>query len=128
MEIFNNIDQKTNGELYFIDKIKDDVNIIFDVGSRDYSLFLELKKEVHYFEPLPKFFDTIKTKKNNNLFTKFNNFGLSDLKEKIPYYEKFESFSDRSQSLKTNSGFLELNVDTGKNYMLDNNVKNVKNK
>ena len=45
-----------NEELFFLNSIKDYINIIFDVGCRDCSAFTSLEKEVHYFDPsLPIF-------------------------------------------------------------------------
>jgi hypothetical protein len=38
--MFNNFNIETNGEIFFVNKIKDEIDIIFDIGSRDDSLFL----------------------------------------------------------------------------------------
>ena len=50
--MFNNCDPNTNGESNFYNFfIKNNASIIFDVGSRNDTLFDTFEGEVHYFEP-----------------------------------------------------------------------------
>jgi hypothetical protein len=46
--------------------IKDNINIIFDVGANKESLFIDFEGEVHYFEPLNEFIEELKKIKNMN--------------------------------------------------------------
>jgi hypothetical protein len=43
MDTNDNCDSKTNGEELFFSKIKDKINIIFDVGCRASSVFTEFE-------------------------------------------------------------------------------------
>lgn len=49
--IFDNCDSKTNGEESFFNVISDKINVIFDVGCRNDSIFLNFRGIVHYFDP-----------------------------------------------------------------------------
>ena len=51
--IFGNCNYATNGELFFIRGLPKNL-VVFDVGSRNDSLFIKYKGEVHYFEPNPE--------------------------------------------------------------------------
>ena len=59
-------DPRTNGELFFYSKIINKINVIFDVGCSN-SDFIDIEKEVHYFDPNPLFIEELKTKKNRNI-------------------------------------------------------------
>ena len=58
--MFNNYDPKTNGEYKFFIDIKDKINVIFDVGCRQDSEFINFEGEVHYFDPVDKFINNLK--------------------------------------------------------------------
>jgi FkbM family methyltransferase len=115
-----------NSEKIFLKTIEDSVNIIFDVGARDSSLFSSLPKEIHYFEPNNDFLVKLKQEENKNTKSIFNNFGLSDIEESITYYSDFESFYDRTKTLGgiTNNKKI-LNVKIAKEYIIKNNIKNI---
>ena len=76
--MFNNCNPKTNGEYKFFMDIKDKINRVFDVGCRDDSEFIEFTGEVHYFDPVNKFIEKLKTKENMNKASYFNSFGLGE--------------------------------------------------
>ena len=125
--MFNNCNPKTNGELYFLNLIHKNINVIFDVGCRTDSEFIELEKEVHYFDPVPNFIKTISEKKNKNTNAYFNNFGLSDKVEEIFYYPKYQSFYDRTASCinSDNSNKIILKVKTAKHYIENNKINSI---
>ena len=50
--MFNNDNSKTNGEQLFFDIIKNDINVIFDVGCRSDTEFINFEGECHYFDPV----------------------------------------------------------------------------
>ena len=114
----------TNEEISFLNRIKNDINVIFDVGCRDYSIFTLLKKEVHYFDPREDFINLLKTQSNSNTKPIFNSFGLSDVSESIEYNTGFESFFDRSSTIghRKNNSKVILNVKTAKSYIIENNI------
>ena len=60
--MFNNCDCKSNGELLFYNLIKGSINIIFDVGSKNNSEYLDFNGEVHYFDPVENFISELKNK------------------------------------------------------------------
>ena len=57
---FNNCDPKTNGEEKFFMNIKDSIKVIFDVGCRSDSEFINFSGEVHYFDSVNKFIEELK--------------------------------------------------------------------
>ena len=57
--MFGNDNPKTNGEYRFFMAIKDNINVIFDVGCRSDSEFTEFEGEVHYFEPVKEFIEKL---------------------------------------------------------------------
>lgn len=90
----------TEEEVYFFNSIKDKINVIFDVGIGEDSIYTEFIGEVHYFEPDPRHFDKFKIQPNKNSKSFFNDFGLSNKNENLTYYPKTGSFFDRTSSLK----------------------------
>ena len=80
-------------------KIKKDINVIFDVGSRYDSEFSNFGGEVHYFEPVEEFIKKLSVLPNSNKVSKFNNFGLGSKNEEKYYYDSIQSFNARTKSL-----------------------------
>ena len=64
--MFNNCDSKTNGEENFFMDIKNNINIIFDVGCRSDSEFINFSGEVHYFDPVESFLEKLKSLLNDS--------------------------------------------------------------
>ena len=58
--MFNNCNSKTNGELLFYNLIKDKITTIFDIGCRNDSEFINFNGEVHYFDPINDFIESLK--------------------------------------------------------------------
>ncbi|MEX0596015.1 MAG: hypothetical protein WD512_05890, partial [Candidatus Paceibacterota bacterium] len=78
--------------------IKDNINIIFDVGCRADTEFVEFSGEVHYFDPVYEFIEELKKSRNINKNSYFNNFGLGNQNSQIYYYPSYQSFYDRTNS------------------------------
>lgn len=96
--MFDNVfDSNLNGEIRFFESIKDECEIIFDVGSHNNSIFVNYDKCVHYFEHHPKLMNELKNLNNLNKESYFNEFGLSDVPQKLKYYNNLGSFVDRSE-------------------------------
>jgi FkbM family methyltransferase len=125
--MFNNYDSKTNGEYKFFMDIKDNIKVIFDVGCRTDSEFIHFSGEVHYFDPVNDFIEQIKKQSNLNVISFFNNFGLGEENKQIYYYPKYESFYDRINScyVSDDSNKILLQIKKGKDYVIENNIKNI---
>ena len=125
--MFNNCNSKTNGEEKFFRDIKNNINIIFDVGCRKDSEFIYFTGEVHYFDPINDFIQNLKHQKNVNKSSYFNNFGLGHENNQLYYYPKYESFYDRINSCGTSddSNKTLLYIKKGKDYVTNNNIKNI---
>lgn len=125
--MFNNCDSTTNGEHKFFMDIKDTINIIFDVGCRSDSDFINFSGEVHYFDPVNKFIEDLKTKQNLNKISYFNNYGLGNETKHSYYYPKYQSFYDRVNSCRKSddSNKILLDIKKGKDYVINNNVKQI---
>ena len=110
--MFNNCDPATNGEIYFYNSIKNNISIIFDVGCRTDSEFLDFKGTVHYFDPNTEFIEKIKKKNNNNEKSFFNSFGLGNENKSLYYYPRYQSFLNRikSCSIDDNNNRFELKI------------------
>src|SRR3990167_11074472 len=80
-------------ELDLFKQLKD-LKVIFDVGARTDTDYLELwpEAEHHLFEPNPEFFQELeaKVKDKPNVFA--NNFGLGDKEEDRGYYSPLQAF------------------------------------
>jgi FkbM family methyltransferase len=127
MGIFNNCNSKTNGELRFFEGIKDKIDVIFDVGTRSDSEFINFTGEVHYFEPVPEFIENLKTQTNNNRSSSFNNFGLGNDNADLYYYPKYESFYDRINSCRVSddANKIRLHIRKAKDYVVEKNIKQI---
>jgi len=125
--MFNNHDSKTNGEELFFNVIKDNINLIFDVGCRSDSEYIDFTGEVHYFEPVDEFLQSLKEQKNINKCSYFNNFGLGDENKELYYYPKYQSFYNRINSCRIcdDSNKFLLHIKKGNEYMIEKNVKNI---
>jgi FkbM family methyltransferase len=125
--MFNNCNSKTNGEEKFFMDIKDNINIIFDVGCRSDSEFINFSGEVHYFDPVESFVEKLKNQKNINKKSYFNNFGLGNENKELYYYPKYQSFYDRINSctFSDDSNKILLHIKKGKDYVIDNNIQNI---
>jgi FkbM family methyltransferase len=125
--MFNNCDSKTNGEEKFFIEIKNNINIIFDVGCRGDSEFVNFNGEVHYFDPVNDFIEILKEQKNINKKAYFNNFGLGNENNQIYYYPNYESFYDRVNSFHKSDDDNKtlLLIKKGKDYVSNQNIKTI---
>lgn len=125
--MFGNCNSKTNGEFKFFTDIKNNINIIFDVGCRADSEFIDFSGEVHYFDPVNEFIEKLKENKNLNKISYFNNFGLGEDNKELYYYPRYQSFYDRINgcSVSDDANKIILNIKKGKDYIISNNIKNI---
>lgn len=111
-----------NSEKIFFDSIKKHVNIMFDVGTCDESIYTEFEGIVHYFEPYGPYVDKLKTQPNKNTQSFFNVFGLSDIKDTLKFYPNTYSLIKRPSS---SDNFEIAFVDRGDSYMKQNNIQTI---
>ena len=125
--MFNNCDSKSNGEEKFFIDIKDKINVIFDVGCRSDSEFIIFNGEVHYFDPVTKFIEELKNKKNMNKKSYFNNFGLGNENKQLFYYPKYQSFYNRINSCGMSDEYNKvlLYIKKAKDYVISQNIKTI---
>ena len=125
--MFNNDNSETNGETKFFYDIKDNINIIFDVGCRSDTEFINFNGEVHYFDPVNEFIENLKQIKNLNTTSYFNNFGLGKEDTQIYYYPMYQSFYDRINSclISDDSNKILLYIKKGNDYVINKSIKNI---
>jgi FkbM family methyltransferase len=125
--MFGNCNAHTNGEIAFYNKIKNNINVIFDVGCRNDSSFLDFKGEVHYFDPCVEFINQLQNNHNDNSKAHFNPFGLSSTTGDIYYYPKYQSFYDRVNSCKISDDVnkITLKIKNTAEYIEENNINSI---
>lgn len=125
--MFNNCNPITNGEHSFFKCIEKNVNVIFDVGCRTDSEYIHFSGEVHYFDPVTKFIQELKNKKNVNSKSYFNPIGLGKENVSLYYYPLYQSFHDRINACKKSDdkNKILLNIEKGKDYIIKNGVKRI---
>jgi len=125
--MFNNCNSKTNGEFAFYNNIKNKINIIFDVGCRSDTEFLDFTGEVHYFDPETQYINELTKQSNNNKYSYFNNFGLGNENKDLYYYPRYQSFFNRTISCKIDDERNKklLSIKKGKDYLIEKNINNI---
>lgn len=125
--MFNNCDSKTNGEHRFYCQIRDQIRVIFDVGCRSDSEFTTFSGEVHYFDPMTEFIESLQRIPNTNQQAYFNRFGLGHEEAEMYYYPKYQSFYDRVNSchVSDDSNKVLLHIKKGKNYVIEHGIKEI---
>lgn len=125
--MFNNCDSRTNGELLFYNTIKGQIDVIFDVGCRKDTEFLDFTGDVHYFDPVHQFIDELSNQHLQNRKSYFNKFGLGENNAQIYYYPKYQSFYNRTKSCSVSDekNKIILDIKKGKDYVLENNIDKI---
>ena len=125
--MFNNCNPKTNGESRFYMDIRNRIGIIFDVGCRSDSEFTDFNGEVHYFDPIHEFIETLQKQGNLNKRSYFNPFGLGNANEQLWYYPRYQSFYDRVNSchISDSSNKKLLQIKKAQEYISDNNITSI---
>ena len=123
---FDNCDSSTNGEYNLVQKLS--INkTIFDVGCRTDTEFLEYPGDVHYFDPIKSFIEELRQKRNCNVSSTFNSFGLSKKDEELSYYPRYQSFYNRVNScnIDDSDNKIVLQVRKAKDYIEERNIDNI---
>lgn len=106
----------------YFNTIKNNCDVIFDVGVGNFSVFFDKNEhEVHYFEPHSISFNELKTKGVNNKKYFLNNFGLGDKDEILPLFIEGSLFN-RNMS---NKIIDQCAVKTGLDYCIQNEIEQI---
>jgi FkbM family methyltransferase len=120
----NNCNCFTNGEINLWNFLKNKVNIIFDIGSRDDDYyFKDCKKEqqFHIFEPHPIFYGAVLSKASEFTNVFVNNVGIGKEETILPYYERAESFVNRFNEIPSKN----LSIIPLSKYINDKSIENI---
>lgn len=113
-------------ELELFKQLKD-LKVIFDVGARDDTDYLELwpDAEHHLFEPNPEFFAKLKekVKDKSNVFA--NNMGLGDKQEVKGYYAPLQAFLGSGGAPADAKPDFMLPIDTLGKYVTEKDIKQI---
>lgn len=125
--LFNNCNANTNGEKHFYNKIKNNIETIFDVGCRQDTLFIDFKGDVHYFDPVEKFIKNLSLQRNSNKNSYFNSFGLANENSIKKYYPSAQSFFSREKSCPRGNynNFINLQVKKASDYINKKDIKRI---
>jgi FkbM family methyltransferase len=117
----------SDSEYMFYSTIRENLQVIFDVGSKSESEFIDFEGEVHYFDPVPAFIEELKTIPTKNIKAFYNTFGLGNENKQIYYYPKYESFYDREKScgVSDDENKYLLEVRKAKDYIEENNIQSI---
>ena len=123
---YNNDNPKTNGEVDYIRKLPPN-RVVFDIGTKEHSDFADYPGEVHYFDPVPKFIDTLMTHSTQNTRNMYNKFGLSNKNGELVYYPRYDAFYNRTAScgVDDNANAITLQVRTAKDYIIEKNIQSI---
>ena len=115
-------------EIQFYNLIKNNCNIIFDIGCREDIDYIKISplKEFHLFEPNPIFYKKCKEKLgvfNKKIF--LNNYGLGNKTESIGYYNDSQSFIKRKTHFISKSKPVLLKIVEFSEYLNKNNISKI---
>lgn len=119
----------SKGEIDFFKSIKEDCNVIFDVGCRTDIPYIELCPEAqfHLFEPNEVSFKELEKKVNkDSLNIHLNNFGIGDKTGITPYYVNTESMTKRTLGVYSDPSTMKYcTVKKLTEYLEENNILNI---
>jgi FkbM family methyltransferase len=123
-KFLNNCNCFLNGEINLWNFLKNKVNTIFDIGSRDDDYYFKdcnVSQEFHIFEPHPVFYNSVSSKATNYKNVFVNNVGIGKEESILPYYERAESFVNRFNETPSK----HLKITPLSKYIQDKEIKNI---
>ena len=114
-------------ELELFKQLKD-LKVIFDVGTRDDTNYLEIwpDSEHHLFEPNPEFFDELVKKVEGKTNVHANKYGLGDKNQVMGYVTGLQSFvASAAINNPYATGNLLLPMKTLDTYLLETGIKQI---
>ncbi len=124
-------------EVEFFNKIKEDIKIVFDIGSRDDIDYIknsyDKSREFHLFEPDPKFIlnchkqieQLEDTSDDVDNLININCFGLGAEEGELAYYPNTQSFVFRSIHTNSQDVGVSFPIKTLDGYCKEKNIKNI---
>lgn len=102
-----------------------DIKVVFDVGSRDDSDYVDIKPdiELHAFEPNYEFFAALKDKLGDRPNTYLNNFGLGDVEGEFLYNRSRQGFKGGEETSITDGEL--LSVRTLRDYIAEHKTEKI---
>jgi FkbM family methyltransferase len=122
------IERMRSEELAAFNKFKDEFEIVFDVGARGNTEFIEIHPycEYHLFEPQKIYADYLKDATKSYPNVKVNNFGLGDVPIKgAKFYRNVESFQPHPFINSEHTEGDEFDISTISEYCSTNNIQNI---
>ncbi len=118
------------GELYFFNFIKDECNLVFDIGAQEDIHYIEIEPriEYHLFEPNLTLYNGIlkKLEKHPNTKVKVNPFGLGNWTGDLTYYPDSQSFFLRTVHMQSNPKLaITCSIKDFKEYIQENNINHI---
>ena len=124
-------------EIEFFNKIKEDIKIVFDIGSRDDIDYIknsyDKSREFHLFEPDPKFIfnchkqieqlEDISDDIDNEIY--FNTFGLGEQEGELSYYPNTQSFVFRTVHTTSQDVGVSFPIKTLDGYCKEKIINNI---
>lgn len=103
-----------------------DIKVVFDVGARADTDYLDLKPdiELHAFEPNPEFFQQLVEKVGDRPNTYLNNFGLADVTGTMLYNKGRQGFIG-GEEVTIKGGEYMLELKTLDAYVHEHNIKQI---
>lgn len=123
-------------EINFFNNIKSEINMVFDIGSRDDIDYLknsmDKSRTFHMFEPDPNFvrecynqLENLEAPDNINNEIYLNNIGVGDKDGELEYYPNTQSFVFRTVHTRSMKAGISFPVRTLDGYCKENNVNHI---
>jgi len=121
-----------NSEIEFFESIKNNCEIIFDIGCREDINYLKISsgKKFYLFEPNPISFTKCRDKikqfiesltGNTNRIALYN-FGIGNVTDSLDYYQDTQSFFKRHSHVQSNSIGVPLCIKKFSEFLKENNI------
>lgn len=118
---------KINGEYDLFNFLKDEIEIMFDVGTRTDIWYIKNNKITYCFEPSDNYKILLEKVKKMNLENKcvLNNFGLGKENKEVIFYPDTQSIVKRTHDITSKPSNIKINIKRLDDYCLKNNIKNI---
>ena len=125
--MFNNCNSKENGEHAFYVENRHLFSVVFDVGCRYDSEFLDFTGEVHYFDPSQEFIQRLSSQASQNSRSYFNSFGLGNDSKDMFYYPRYQSFYDRTAScgISDDENKVVFKIKKASEYIIESKIESI---
>jgi FkbM family methyltransferase len=123
-------------EIDFFNKIKSEIKVVFDIGSRDDVEYLrnstDDSRSFHLFEPVPEFLnnaidqiESLEAPDGINVSVSLNDFGLGEKEGELEYYPNTQSFVFRTIHTRSHSQGVVFPIKTLDGYCEENDIDHI---